>query len=45
MGGLGILCQLGATVSVRTELGDWLPGLADDADTAAVVTSTVADGE
>jgi hypothetical protein len=26
MGGLGILCQLGANVEVRTELGSWLPG-------------------
>ncbi len=30
MGGLGILCQLGATVPVRAELGAWLPGFADD---------------
>ena len=33
MGGLGILCQLGSTVPVRTELGAWLPGFAaEDAD-------------
>ncbi|MGH6657747.1 MAG: ABC1 kinase family protein [Actinocrinis sp.] len=30
MGGLGILCQLGATVPVRGELSDWLPGFAED---------------
>jgi hypothetical protein len=30
MGGLGILCQLGATVPVRGELGDWLPGFAEE---------------
>jgi len=30
MGGLGILCQLGSTVPVRTELGAWLPGFADE---------------
>jgi predicted unusual protein kinase regulating ubiquinone biosynthesis (AarF/ABC1/UbiB family) len=29
MGGLGILCQLGATVPVRGELGAWLPGFAE----------------
>lgn len=35
MGGLGILCQLGSTVPVRTELGAWLPGFAaEDADEA-----------
>jgi predicted unusual protein kinase regulating ubiquinone biosynthesis (AarF/ABC1/UbiB family) len=32
MGGLGILCQLGATVPVRAELGAWLPGFADDGE-------------
>lgn len=30
MGGLGILCQLGATVPVRGELGAWLPGFAGE---------------
>jgi len=30
MGGLGILCQLGATVPVRGELRAWLPGFADE---------------
>ncbi len=35
MGGLGILCQLGATVPVRTELGAWLPGFADEDDAEA----------
>ncbi len=29
MGGLGILCQLGATVPVRGELRAWLPGFAE----------------
>ncbi|WP_369015836.1 ABC1 kinase family protein [Actinocrinis puniceicyclus] len=35
MGGLGILCQLGATVPVRGEMGAWLPGFAADDDEAA----------
>jgi hypothetical protein len=30
MGGLGILCQLGATVPVRAELRSWLPGFAEE---------------
>ena len=32
MGGLGILCQLGSTVPLRTELGAWLPGFAEEAE-------------
>lgn len=35
MGGLGILCQLGATVPVRGELDAWLPGFAPDGDAVA----------
>ena len=30
MGGLGILCQLGATVPLRGELRAWLPGFAEE---------------
>ena len=32
LGGLGILCQLGATFHVRAVLGPYLPGLDEDAD-------------
>jgi predicted unusual protein kinase regulating ubiquinone biosynthesis (AarF/ABC1/UbiB family) len=30
MGGLGVLCQLGAEVPMRAELDRWLPGFADE---------------
>ena len=29
LGGVGVLCQLGATVEVRAQLEEWLPGFAD----------------
>ena len=29
LGGVGVLCQLGATVEVRGQLEEWLPGFAD----------------
>jgi predicted unusual protein kinase regulating ubiquinone biosynthesis (AarF/ABC1/UbiB family) len=31
LGGVGVLCQLGAEVEVRSELEEWLPGFAGDA--------------
>ena len=34
MGGLGILCQLGATVPVRSEFERWIPGFAQPAPDA-----------
>jgi predicted unusual protein kinase regulating ubiquinone biosynthesis (AarF/ABC1/UbiB family) len=39
MGGLGMLCQLGATVPVRSELKSWLPGFDDDPGHVAQVPS------
>ncbi|MEV0126231.1 AarF/ABC1/UbiB kinase family protein [Streptomyces sp. NPDC050703] len=50
---IGVLCQLGATVRMRDELEEWLPGFvaepdaddvgdADDADTGAAVEEDVA---
>ena len=30
LGGVGVLCQLGAEVPMRAELEQWLPGFADD---------------
>jgi predicted unusual protein kinase regulating ubiquinone biosynthesis (AarF/ABC1/UbiB family) len=35
MGGMGILCQLGATVPVRAEFDEWLPGFAPAENPAA----------
>jgi predicted unusual protein kinase regulating ubiquinone biosynthesis (AarF/ABC1/UbiB family) len=45
MGGLGILCQLGATVEVRTELGGWLPGFADPVPGAGFEAGSRAESE
>jgi predicted unusual protein kinase regulating ubiquinone biosynthesis (AarF/ABC1/UbiB family) len=50
---IGVLCQLGATVRLRDELAEWMPGFvteeepaaADRADLAAVDTESVADDE
>ncbi len=32
---IGVLCQLGATVRLRDELLDWLPGFAEPEETAS----------
>jgi hypothetical protein len=29
LGGVGVLCQLGANVEMRGQLEEWLPGFAD----------------
>ncbi|MCU0266202.1 MAG: AarF/ABC1/UbiB kinase family protein, partial [Actinomycetia bacterium] len=29
LGGLGVLCQLGAEVPMRSEMDTWLPGFAE----------------
>jgi hypothetical protein len=31
LGGVGVLCQLGAEVEVRSQLEEWLPGFAEPA--------------
>ncbi|MGW7055190.1 ABC1 kinase family protein [Streptomyces sp. NPDC054887] len=43
---IGVLCQLGATVRLRQELEEWLPGfLADEAEESEEVARTSADEE
>ncbi|MFC8697130.1 ABC1 kinase family protein [Streptomyces parvus] len=42
---IGVLCQLGATVRMRDELEEWLPGFLADAAAAADATAAAETGE
>ncbi|MET9729920.1 AarF/ABC1/UbiB kinase family protein [Streptomyces sp. NPDC006458] len=42
---IGVLCQLGATVRLREELAEWLPGFVEDFDEAALEEDYTEDGD